>query len=208
MTRKVQAELAALGGRKKVRRAWRDLRRAIAPVRDHDATGEHLVAGLREIGASEADIHAFERDWAARRARLWDAVSLPEPPPEFARPRKWRDRVREAADDDLSALRREAREVLDTADEEAWHEWRKNLKRYRYTLELGADPPQALLDLLQELGRAQDATVIRAALRDETILPAHRDALLRREDAAEAGSRERARELWRQLDLTVDADHS
>ncbi|WP_157463618.1 CHAD domain-containing protein, partial [Deinococcus pimensis] len=100
----------------------------------------------------------------------------------------------------------EAREVFASTDEDTWHEWRKNLKRWRYTLELAGEAPRELLDVLQELGRAQDATVIRAALADEALLPAHRDALLRREEIAEAGSRERARAAWEALERRMEQE--
>ena len=74
LTRKVGAELSVTGAPKKVRRAWRDLRRAVAPLRDHDVAGEHLAAALEEQGRPPHEIADFRRDWQRRRAELLAGV--------------------------------------------------------------------------------------------------------------------------------------
>lgn len=200
LTRKVGAELRVSGAPGKVKRAWRDLRRAIAPVRDLDATLAHLREGLRELGAPDKDIGHFEASWQAGRAERWEKVELPQPPPVPKRPKDFAARARERARKDWQALVAEARGVLDSDDIEAWHTWRKHLKAYRYTLDLLADTPPELEDLLQALGRLQDAQVAREALEGENnLVPKYKEALLEREDAAARQSQGQVRGLWGQL---------
>ncbi|MBB6099281.1 CHAD domain-containing protein [Deinobacterium chartae] len=199
LTRRAQADLRAVGGPKKIQRAWRSLRRTIAPIRDWDAVGEHLRHGLEELGATEAELARFDEAWASERLHRWAYVILPAPPPPFEHPGDWRERVRETLKDDWQDLKREAKRVLESSEYAAWHEWRKHLKRYRYTLELVDDPPEELLDLLQALGRMQDAQVASEMLRDPaTPVPdAYRDRLLAREAAATEQAAAQVRDLWK-----------
>ncbi|PTA66640.1 CHAD domain-containing protein [Deinococcus arcticus] len=84
------------------------------------------------------------------------------------------------------------RKPYQAQDTGPWHEWRKHLKRYRFTAELTGDAPQAVLDVLEELGRLQDAQVAQDLLRAENWVPGHRDALLRREAGAQQQAQARA----------------
>ncbi|PYE55240.1 CHAD domain-containing protein [Deinococcus yavapaiensis] len=200
LSRKVGAELRAAGAPNKVRRAWRDLRRAIASVRDRDAVVPHLVEGLRALGASEEDVRSFGTAWKAKREEAFRSVTLPEPPPEFKVDVDLAKRARKKLPGDLDKVREDAVHVLVSDDADTWHEWRKDLKRLRHTLELVAEPPRSMLDLLQALGRLQDAEVTKALLSEFDGLPGYKEALLRREDEAASESKRAAREAWATLE--------
>lgn len=200
LARKVEAELRAWDAPKRERRAWRDLRRAVASVRDADAAREHLRAGLAESGAGARTLAAYDRASAEARAATWADITLPEPPPEVRRPRRWKARTRERLARDERRVRRLAGAALAGDDPEAWHDWRKALKRYRHTLELLHKPPKALLDLLQALGRLQDAQVAQATIAGSQDLPrSYRRPLADREQAAAAQAMTAAREAWAAL---------
>ena len=200
LTRKVQAELRVADAPKKTKRAWRDLRRAVAGVRDLDAAGEHLAAALTDLKVPKREVTRFQKDWAAARQGAVQAMRLPAMPPTFERPGGWKRRVREALDSDRHELLQEGRAVLNSQDTALWHEWRKHLKRYRYTLETLDDSPRPLLDVLDGLGRMQDAEVARALLQAEPWLPAHRDALLKREEGAQQAAMAKVRAAWPALE--------
>ncbi|AFZ68746.1 CHAD domain-containing protein [Deinococcus peraridilitoris] len=199
LTRKVGADLRAAGASGKVKRSWRDLRRAIAPVRDHDAVQAHLRDGLQELGADDAYLQRFDESWAARRQVLWSKVNLPDPPVVPSRPKDFKARLRERARKDWKALVSESQEVLESEDAEAWHAWRKHLKAYRHTLDLLGEAPAGLEEVLQALGRLQDAQVTREVLEAQDAVPEYREALLTREERAAAESRILAREQWMTL---------
>lgn len=199
LTRKVAAELAVSGAPKKVRRAWRDLRRAVAPLRDHDVAGEHLAAALSEEGRPKREINAFKRDWQERRTDLLAGVQWPEMPPTVERPDKFKRRARRALAHEAQSLLEDTPEVLTAEDPDTWHEWRKALKHYRYTLELLEDSPEVLTDTLDALGRMQDAEVVRGLLEEHGLLPDQREALLARELEARQAAQEQVRVLWPDL---------
>lgn len=199
LTRRASAELSASGAPKAVRRAWRDLRRAAAALRDHDVAGDHIAAALEEAGRPAAEVRGFRADWAARRAELLAGTAWPPAPGGVARPDDFGKRVRKA-------LRREARDLLDEAPRvlrarraEVWHDWRKRLKHYRYTLELQAEAPEVLTDTLDALGRMQDAEVVRSLLTEQGLLPDQREALQQREADARRASQAQVRARWPEL---------
>lgn len=208
LTRRAQAQLRVVGAPGRTRRAWRKLRRAVAPVRDHDVAGQHLIGALNQLGAPPEEVAAFQAAWSARRRRLFAAVKLPEPPPRVKRPRRLKARVREVLEKDARALLREAAAVLGSGEPGRWHEWRKHLKRYRYTLELTSAAPASLLQVLEHLGRLQDAQVARELLSQDDWLPHHRDALMDAEAAAARQARAQVREAWPALaeELRSQAD--
>ena len=199
LTRKVAAELAVTGAPKKVRRAWRDLRRAVAPLRDHDVAGDHLAAALEEQGRPKREITAFRREWQERRAALLAGVQWPEMPPVSGRPDKFRRRARRALAHEAEALLGDTPGVLSAEDPTTWHEWRKALKHYRYTLELVGESPEVLTDTLDALGRMQDAEVVRGLLDERDLLPDQRGALLDRELVARHTAQDQVRALWPEL---------
>lgn len=199
LTRRASAELAASGAPKSARRAWRDLRRAAAALRDHDVAGDHIAAALEEGGRSAAEVGQFRTDWAERRAHLLARTEWPAAPEVVARPEDFRDRVRRA-------LRREARDLLEEApgvlkadQAEIWHDWRKRLKHYRYTLELQEGAPKVLTETLEALGRMQDAEVVRALLTEHDYVPGQRKPLQKREKEARLASQAQVRALWPEL---------
>ena len=199
LTRKVGAELSVTGAPKKVRRAWRDLRRAVAPLRDHDVAGEHLAAALEEQGRPPHEIADFRRDWQRRRAELLAGVQWPEQPPLPERPDKFKRRVRRTLAHEAQDLLDDTPAVLKAESPETWHEWRKALKHYRYTLELVDKSPDVLLNTLDALGRMQDAEVVRGLLTENQLLPDQREALLARELEARRTAQEQVRTLWPDL---------
>ena len=200
LSRKVGAELRVAGAPRKARHGWRDLRRAIAPVRDRDAVLPHLVEGLRSLGASEEDVRSFEAAWRAKREEVFRSVTLPDPPQEFKVDVDLAKRAGKKLPGDVDKVREDAVNVLVSDDIDTWHEWRKDLKRLRHTLELVNEVPRSLLDLLQALGRLQDAEVTKALLQEFAGLPHHKEALLRREDEAANESKRAAREAWATLE--------
>lgn len=196
LTRKAQAQLRISDSPKRTKRAWRDLRRAVAPVRDRDATGQHLMQALNDLDVPPAVREQFEQQWAAARQSRFAQVKLPEMPPPIKRSKHWKARVQEAIESDADELAREAGQVLESGPVEPWHEWRKHLKRYRYTLELTGDAPESLLQVLDQLGRMQDAQVAQELLAHEEWLPQYRDVLMKREAEAQRAAQARVRELW------------
>lgn len=204
LTRKVAAELALTDAPKKVRRAWRDLRRAVAPIRDRDAAGEHLRAALDELHAPTAEIAEFEQGWRALRARELKALQLPSLPrrlsKEIPRPKHWKRKVKAALAEQGTQILEVAPKVLRARKLGTWHEWRKALKHYRYTLELLEPAPAALTDVLNALGRLQDAEVVLDILTSETWLPHSRDALIAREKQARKDAQHQVRQAWPALE--------
>lgn len=200
LTRKVAAEQAVTGAPKKVRHAWRDLRRAVAPLRDHDVAGEHLAAALKEQGRPQSEITAFRRDWAAQREQLLTQVQWPEQPPTLERPSKFGRRARRALAHEAQDLLEDTPAVLRARKADIWHEWRKSLKHYRYTLELVGKSPQSLSEILDALGRMQDAEVVRGLLEQQNLLPDQREALLAREKKARTDAQHKVRTLWPELE--------
>lgn len=200
LTRKVAAEQAVTGAPKKVRRAWRDLRRAVAPLRDHDVAGDHLAAALKEQGRPQSEITAFRRDWAAQREALLTQVQWPEQPPTLPRPGKFKRRARRALAHEAQDLLEDTPAVLRARRPDIWHEWRKALKHYRYTLELVDRSPEVLTETLDALGRMQDAEVVRGLLEQQNLLPDQRDTLLAREKKARTDAQKKVRTLWPQLE--------
>ena len=196
LTRRAQAALRVDGGHGRARRAWRDLRRMLAPVRDWDAVGVHLRASLVELGASPRSLQRFDAAWARERAARWAEVQLPDKRPPYPTPGDHPKRLRRRLESDWAQLLERAPQQLAASDETEWHTLRKALKALRYTWELSAEPPEALLKLLEALGRVQDAHVALAAL-DHPALPArHRPALEARERADQAAALAEARQLW------------
>ncbi|MEW6421939.1 MAG: CHAD domain-containing protein [Deinococcota bacterium] len=197
LTRRAQAELRVAEAGKKTERAWRDLRRAAAPLRDHDVAGGHLRGALAELGVPESTLTYFDRTWAERRAALLAQTTWPELPPTFNLHRGWKGRARQLAEKDGQKLRRDGETVLASDDPEQWHAWRKRLKRYRYTLDLLGDVPPVVIGTLEALGRLQDAEVVLGFLRaDPDLLRYERDHLITREEAARLAARTRVRELF------------
>lgn len=200
LTRRAQAELRVAGAGGKVRRAWRDLRRAAAPLRDHDVAGEHLRAALVGLGAPPPLLGRFDTEWAARRAALLAGTDWPQRPPAYDLKGGWRGRARKLAAGDVDDLIEEGEAALASEDTQAWHDWRKNLKRHRYTLDLLGDVPTPLTDVLDALGRLQDTEVTTALLRGDPtlggLLGEFRDQLLVRETAAGKAARAWVRTLF------------
>ncbi|RTR30282.1 CHAD domain-containing protein [Deinococcus radiophilus] len=203
ITRRAQAESGVSDMKKKVRRQWRDLRRAAAPVRDHDAAGEHLRDALKELGASATAQQRFEKGWAERRAQLLKRHPLPAQPPQgYDLPADWSARAEGALNKDRRALLKEGKALMKQADDPSntddWHDWRKRMKRYRYTLELSGKAPKVLKRMLEHLGRLQDAEVLLELLEAETEHFTRKDlaALRAREQQAGLDARAAARKLW------------
>lgn len=200
LTRKVAAELALTDAPKKVRRAWRDLRRAVAPIRDRDAAGEHVRAALAELHASDTEIQAFEQGWQSKRAEALAALKLPKMAGDVPRPKHFKRKVRAALTEQSADILEVAPKVLRARKPETWHEWRKSLKHYRYTLELLEPAPTALTDVLDGLGRLQDAEVVLDILTGEAWLPHSKDVLIKRERQARQEAQRQVRQAWPALE--------
>lgn len=203
LTRRAGAEAEVSDMKKGVRRQWRSIRRAAAPIRDHDAAGEHLLDALHELGASKTALQRFERGWAARRAELVRLHPLPAGmPAAHCLPPDWRKRADKLLEADRRELLRRGKRLMRAEDDEsgsaAWHDWRKLMKRYRYTLELSGPSPAAVRDMLEQLGRLQDAEVLLDLLPQEAQLfsQTHLAALQAREEQARRDARAEARRLW------------
>lgn len=198
LSRQVGAELSLDGAPRKARRAWRDLRRAVAPLRDHDVTGEHIAAALKRLKVPQAEVGAFQDAWAHKRQGMLDELKLPELPRVPERPGNFKKKARSAIVKQAQRLQDDAVEVLAASDSVVWHEWRKDLKQYRYTHEVLAPAPQILKDTLDALGRMQDAEVVLDAVAHDWP-HGHRDALIKQETAARNRARTAVRKLWPDL---------
>ncbi|GMA14718.1 CHAD domain-containing protein [Deinococcus metallilatus] len=197
LTRRAQAELRVADAGRKTERAWRDLRRAAAPLRDHDVAGGHLRDALAELGVPEDTLAYFDRTWAERRAALLARTDWPGRPPAFDLHSGWKGRARRLIEQDGRKLLRDGEATLAGDDPEQWHAWRKRLKRYRYTLSLLGEVPPVVTDTLEALGRLQDAEVVLGLLHaDPDLLRYERDRLIAREEAARQEARARVRELF------------
>ncbi|WP_034385727.1 CHAD domain-containing protein [Deinococcus sp. YIM 77859] len=200
LSRRAQAELRVANAGKKAERAWRELRRAAAPLRDHDVAGEHLRSALLELDVPTSTLAYFDQTWAERRAALLAQTTWPERPTSFALASGWKGRARRLLEKDRAKLVREGQAALASSDPEQWHAWRKRLKRHRYTLALLGEVPPAVTDMLEALGRLQDAEVVLAILhRDPDLLRFERARLIAREETARHAARERVRELFPEL---------
>ncbi|GGJ20337.1 CHAD domain-containing protein [Deinococcus roseus] len=162
LTRKAQADLRAVGASRKTQKPWKKLRQTIAPIRDLDVTLSNLKKLLKDLHADAVTLELLGLHYQTLRLRMWSEVRLP------ARPKGVADadpeQVKETLQEDWAALKKEARKVLKSDDATAWHSWRKHLKRYRYTWEILAEAPTALVDLLGHLGNMQDMEVLKAEL--------------------------------------------
>lgn len=197
LTRRAQAELRVADAGKKTERAWRGLRRAAAPLRDHDVAGGHIRDALVELGVPEGTLAYFDRTWAGRRAALLDATVWPDRPPAFDLRRGWKGRARRLIGKDGDRLLRDGEAALASEDSEEWHAWRKRLKRYRYTIDLIGGVPPIVTDTLEALGRLQDAEVVLGILHgDPDLLRYERARLIAREEVARQAARERVRALF------------
>jgi len=197
LSRRAGAELRVSDAGKRKRREWRDLRRAAAPLRDHDVTGEHLRAALTELGVEAGTLAYFDQTWAERRRSLLAGTVWPERPRGFDLRGDWKARARKLAPKDGKKLLQEGETALASREPELWHDWRKRLKRSRFTLDLLGEEPPVLRDVLGALGRLQDAEVVLAVLHsDPDLLRYERARLIAREEAARHAAQERVRELF------------
>ncbi len=196
ITRRAQAALRADGGHKKARLAWRDLRRAISPVRDWDAVGVHLREGLTELGAGAQVLKRFDHAWMTERAARWAQLQLPEHPPRYRAHKHHRARLHHRLERDWQRLIAEGPQHLAAAEDAEWHVLRKQLKALRYTWELQGEPPADLLALLEALGRVQDANVALEAIRHPALPATYRARLEARERVAQVAALAEARRLW------------
>ena len=148
LSRRAQAELRVSDAGKRKRREWRGLRQAASPLRDHDVTGEHLREALTELGVEPGTLAYFDQTWRERRAALLAATVWPERPRGFDLKEGWKKEARHLAERDGQDLLTEGEAALNSAEPEPWHDWRKRLKRYRYTLELLDDVTLVLTEVL------------------------------------------------------------
>ncbi|MFC5849952.1 CHAD domain-containing protein [Deinococcus petrolearius] len=204
LTRKVAAELRLGGAPKKTRRAWRDLRRAVAPLRDRDVAFGHIGAALDELGQGGSGRDAFAADWQRQRAAAVAGLKLPEVPGDVPRPKHLRRRARAALTEQAAQVLASGPSVLRAQEPETWHDWRKALKNYRYTLELLREPPGALKDVLDSLGRLQDAEVVLDVLEHEPWLEGARTDLIARERRIRLDTREEVRAQWPALEAHLN----
>lgn len=204
LSRQVGAELALDGAPRKTRRAWRDLRRAVAPLRDHDVTGEHISAALKGLKVPDEEIANFQQAWQEEREELLLELKLPKLPRVPERPGNFSKKARTALLKQARQIQEEGQAVMQSTDPVVWHEWRKSLKQYRYTLEVLTPAPRILKDALDALGRMQDAEVVLEAVQDEWI-HGHQAALVKQENAARNGARSAVRGLWPELNAHLQA---
>ena len=196
LTRRAQAHLRVSRSPGRTRRAWRELRQMISPIRDRDVTSQHLLETLRAWQLPQGELRTFRQKWARARREAFAALTFPQGPPEIELRKYWKRHARDVLERDREEMQREGVRVLDSEDPEDWHSWRKQLKRYRYTLELVGKVPGELEEVLQGLGRMQDAQVIREVLAGGMWLPAYRERLLEREGQELLEARAQVRTRW------------
>nr|WP_246363185.1 CHAD domain-containing protein [Deinococcus budaensis] len=206
LTRRAQAELRVAEAGRQTERAWRDLRRAAAPLRDHDVAGGHLREALTELGVPADTLAYFDRTWAERRAALLAGTVWPGRPRGFDLASGWKGRARRLARQDGRKLQDSGEVALASHEAELWHAWRKRLKRYRYTLDLLGEVPAVVTDTLEALGRFQDAEVVLGLLHaDPELLRYERARLIAREEVARHAAQRQVRELFPALAAQLTA---
>lgn len=209
LTRRIEAELALAGAPKKRRRKWRKFRRAIAPIRDQDAAGEHLQTALNELDVPQPEIQVFQQAWRAARAEALRQLKLPKLPKHFEEPENSEEELQKLLVKLSARVRRQAQQALESTDPQDWHTWRKTLKKYRYTLELAVEEaPRVLRDVLDALGRLQDADVVLGKLADKRLPIPGRERLMAREHAAREQAMQRVQRLWPRLERTLQMELS
>lgn len=211
LSRKVDATLKLISAPRKVCHAWRDLRRALAPLRDHDITGQHIVSILQQQRATKTVIKAFEADWAHIRQQMSSELKLPKLQLLTFDDRKLNkaDAAASSADTKLAKvaqtdLVRQAAlllttvpAVLESSQMAQWHEVRKALKQYRHTLELVETPSHEITTALDAFGQLQDTEVVIHALasrQDWTFGDA--DPLIQQQTQQQQAAQSAIRELW------------
>lgn len=196
LTRKAGALLRAYEAPRKVQRSWQVLRRSISDIRDWDITCDILSQELLDLGASIDEQLTFVEQWKAERAYRWAYVVLPPKPLRYDSPKHADALLHEALQADWLKLKREAERILPTEEFEAWHAWRKRLKRFRYTLEALDTSPIVLLDTLNALGQMQDAQTIQRYLQEHHWLPKYQEQLLARMEQRTHNAVATVRHLW------------
>lgn len=200
LSRQAETQLKLAGEPKKARADWQALRRAAAPLRDHDVTGAHLRLALQALPVTQAELRTFEQAWQVERQALVAALSLP-PMPTGADPRA--KHLKKMAHADLPRqahlLRKEGADVLKTKNSEDWHEWRKDLKFFRYTLEVLGEPPQIVKQSLEALGHLQDAETVLAAVTAAGWAYGHAEELTAQAKDSRRAARKQVRQLWPDL---------
>jgi len=203
LSRQAGAVLGALEAPKKVQRAWRALRRAVAPLRDWDVLRDLLRSRLDELQAPLETLQKFEEDWQLEREKRFGYLVLPAVPHSFDTPKHFDKMLEEAIEDEWPKLRRTAKRILSLEPSALWHDWRKKLKHYRYLLEALNRDSSDLRAVLQSLGRVQDAEVLIATLEDPVQLPSLSPELRGKIIALERGSMleaaEKVRSSWAQF---------
>lgn len=204
LSRKVGAELALADAPRKQRRLWRTVRRTAAPLRDHDITGEHISNAMKKLKVPASEIAAFQAAWATERHKHLQDVEWPKLI-EPQKPKKLKKKARASLPEQARHLHRSGAEILPTHDSARWHDWRKEMKRYRYTLEVLGDAPRVVKDVLDALGRIQDAEVVMDAVGGPDWKFGHSDALVKQEQAARTRARTKVRQLWPALEAHFEA---
>ena len=203
LSRQAGAVLGALEAPKKIQRAWRALRRAVAPMRDWDVLRDLLRSRLDELKVPLETLQKFEEDWQLEREKRFGYLVLPAKPHSFDTPKHFDKLLEEAIEDEWPKLRRTAKRILSLEPSVLWHDWRKKLKHYRYLLEaLGKDTTD-LRAALQSLGRVQDAEVLIATLEDPAqfpgLLPELRGKITQLERGTMQEAAEKVRSSWAQF---------
>ncbi len=203
LSRQAGAVLKALEAPKKVQRAWRALRRAVAPLRDWDVLRDLLGSRLTELEVPLETVHRFEEDWQLEREKRFGYLVLPAKPQAFDTPKHTHKLLEEALDDEWPKLRRTAKRILSLEPSALWHDWRKKLKHYRYLLEALDRDSSDLRAVLQSLGRVQDAEALISTLEDPSHLPSLspelRGRMIALERAAMLEAAEKVRSSWAQF---------
>lgn len=199
LSRKVGAELSLADAPRKHRKLWRTIRRTAAPLRDHDITGEHIATAMQKLKVPAKEITAFQKAWAAQRAQHLIGLEWPKLT-QAQKPKKLKKKARASLPQLALELRQSGAEILPTHDSERWHDWRKEMKRYRYTLEVLGDAPKVVKDVLDALGRIQDAEVVMDTVSKPDWAYGYAEALVKQEQAARTRARTRVRQLWPALE--------
>lgn len=200
LTRRAGAELQVSDAGKKVRGAWGDLRRAAATLRDHDVAGAHLADMLGELGAPASTVTRFRQSRDEGRRELLAQTRFPARPPAFELRPDWVEKAQKWVRRSSKKLLAEGQDALQAEDSAAWHEWRKDLKKYRYMLDLLGEVPAAVTDTLDALGSLQDAEVLLELLRsDPKLLRSYRSRLMALAESKRSSARDEAKKHFAAL---------
>lgn len=199
LSRQAETWLKLTKGPKRQRQQWQALRRAAAPLRDHDVTGDHLWHAFKALNVPSAEQQYFQQAWQLQRQELLAALDWPASPEPLERPDMLKKRARRAVPKQARHLLKQGHKALKSKDSELWHDWRKDLKFHRYTQDSLGHSSKVLKEALDALGHLQDAETMLGAVTDPSWSFGHVEELTQQAKQVRKTARRQVKKLWPEL---------